>query len=88
MSDTLHLACVTCKVELWIGQGGYSAPAKAYLYGTEEAKEAFTAFYDEHMGHDIRLVGMDALYKLADEWTEFGVPEEEDWRSEAIHLGI
>lgn len=88
MSDTIHLACVTCKTYLWVGQGGYRAPAKAYLYGTDEAKEKFTEFYDVHMAHDVRLVGMDAMHKLAHEWTEFGDDDEEDWRSEAIHLGI
>lgn len=71
MSDTLHLACVTCRVQLWIGQGGYSAPAKAFLYGTDEAKAQFAAFYDGHMGHDVRLTNVEGLYKLADHWFEF-----------------
>jgi len=75
MSDTLHLACLTCRVELWIGQGGYSAPAKAYLYDTDEAKAKFAAFYDAHQprdGHDVRLLHLEGLYDHGDDWTEFG----------------
>lgn len=74
MSDTIHLACVTCKRYLWIGQGGYAAPAKAYLYETDQSRKDFSAFYDNHMGHDIRLVGMDGLDRLEgpDEFEEEG----------------
>ncbi len=64
MSDTIHLACVDCRKELWVGQGGYEAPAKGYLYGTPEARENFRQFYDAHLGHDMRLVNMDGLDKL------------------------
>lgn len=64
MSDTIHLACVTCRKQLWVGQGGYKAPAKAYFYETAEARDNFRRFYDAHLGHDIRLVNMDGLESL------------------------
>lgn len=89
MSDTIHLACVTCRVELWVGQGGYSAPHKMRLYGTDEHREAFAAFYDAHPprdGHDVRLVHLEGLDDLPmpdgepwRDWTEFGEePEQPD----------
>lgn len=61
MSDTLHIACVKCRKELWIGQtliGG------AYLYSDTEHRERFKRFYDEHLGHDMRFVNMDGLDQL------------------------
>jgi hypothetical protein len=78
MSDTIHLACLTCRVELWVGQGGYTAPHRMRLYGDDEHQAAFAAFYDAHPprdGHDIRLVHLEGLYALADEWREFGDDE-------------
>jgi hypothetical protein len=54
MSDTINLACLTCHVELWVGQGGYPPnPKRAYLYGTEEHRAKFEAFYHEHAAHDL-----------------------------------
>lgn len=74
MSDTIHLACVTCKRYLWVGQGGYSVPTNAYLYESDENRRNFSAFYDRHLGHDVRLVGMDGLDRLegADDFEEEG----------------
>jgi hypothetical protein len=61
MSDTLHLACVQCRKELWIGQDGIAA---AYLYTDEEHRDRFDRFYSDHRGHDIRFVNMDGLDRL------------------------
>lgn len=72
MSDTIHLACVTCRVELWVGQGGYPPePKGGRLYGNAEAAVAFEAFYQRHAGHDVRLTNLEGLYSLADKWREF-----------------
>lgn len=64
MSDTLHLACVDCRKELWVGQARYKAPAKAFLYSDADFAAKFAAFWDEHLGHSIRLVNMDGLEAL------------------------
>lgn len=70
MSDTLHLACVQCKKELWVGQ--YNS-RQAYLYSTDEDRDKFDRFYREHRGHDIRLVNMGGLdtLDLLDDQCEF-----------------
>lgn len=77
MSDTIHLACVTCRTSLWVGQGGgYSSSATPRLYGTEEARSDFAAFYGKHWEHEVRLVSSHGLQALedasAEEWTEEG----------------
>lgn len=63
MSDTLHIICATCKKTLHVGQGGYAAPARAYLYEGEKYREKFRTFYDEHMDHDMRFGGMNVVEK-------------------------
>ena len=64
MSDTLHIICADCKKAVWVGQAGYKAPARAYLYDGDDPREQFRAFYDEHMTHDLRFGGMDVVEKL------------------------
>lgn len=77
MSDTIHLACVTCRVELWVGQVGFGS--RAYLYEGEEYRAKFFDFYLEHGRHDVRLTNLEGLDALPlptgqqwTDWVEFG----------------
>lgn len=67
MSDTIHLECKDCQQALWIGQGGYSTPTKAYLYSDDAARAKFTRFYDDHRSHDVRLVHMEQMSDEVDD---------------------
>jgi hypothetical protein len=73
MADTIHLICIDCKQTLWVGQGGYEPPAKAYLYETNESRDSFRRFYDAHFDHDIRLAGTALCDRLDrhDDFVEF-----------------
>lgn len=58
MSDTLDLACHTCKVYLWIGQCRYSTPQGflaegSYIYTTDEYIKTLTEFLFSHETHNL-----------------------------------
>ena len=69
MARTYNIACVDCKLTLWIGQWSGSDISGAYIYTTDEDIQKQRDFFYGHLGHRLEFDQgqvLDVKYDLKD----------------------